>query len=566
VKLKGKRQMEHTLYVGDLLPEVTEATLYSIFSAVGSVSSVRICRDYLTGHSMGYAYVNFHLQADAERALEALNYTKIRGRPCRVSWSNQDAKGAGRPQRRSRGFGIVVSNLSKTIDKRRLVDTFRMFGDIISCKMMCDTTAGENWSQGIIHFASGVSADNAIDRANGMVVEGQALHVTRYRSPRERDGYSKENFVSLYVKNFPDEWDESKLKELAAKYGEYKDCVIQRDDAGKSRGFGFINFKNPEDAKKAVDGLNELEVTCKSGDKLKLYVARAQSKRERQKLLKEKYDAQREDEANRNLYVKGLLDSVDQEQLRAVFSSVGAISSCRVMREKNGISKGFGFVLYETEEAAREAIQTFHSRELHGIGGPLHVAIAKKSKPRHQRFNNQIYTENSGPYNNYGAKMAPWIPYENHASSPVGNMPFGNHPAGYSFPPPNPIRPYSGGYVGIVPQMRRMSMPPPFYQYQQIPYHHVTPNPSYLEDRELARIMQLAPKEQKQMLGEKIFSAIERKREKVPEAGKITGMLLEMDSKALIKLLHEPALLDEKIQQATEVLRKYRESSEKAVE
>jgi len=554
--------MEHTLYVGDLSPEVTEVTLFNIFSTAGAVFSVRICRDYLTRQSFGYAYVNFLTQADAQRALETLNYSKILGRPCKISWC---PKGIGRPQRRSRGFGIVVSNLSKTIDKRRLVDTFRMFGDIISCKILCDTTAGENWSQGIIHFASSVSAENAIERANGMVAEGQALHVTRYRSPREREGYSKENFVSLYVKNFPDEWDESKLKELAAKYGEYKDCVIQRDDAGKSKGFGFINFKNPEDAKKAVDGLNDLEIICKTGDKLKLYVARAQSKRERQKLLKEKYDAQREDEANRNLYVKGLLDSVDQEQLRAVFSSVGAISSCRVMREKNGISKGFGFVLYETEEAAREAIQNFHSRELHGIGGPLHVAIAKKSKPRHQRFNNQIYPENSGPYNNYGAKMAPWIPYENHAPSPVGNLPFGNHPAGYNNYPPTTSRgPYNGGYPGMVPQVPPVGMP--FVPYPQMPYHHVNPKPSYLEDRELARIMQLAPKEQKQMLGEKIFSAIERKREKVPEAGKITGMLLEMDSTALIKLLNEPALLDEKIQQATEVLRKYRESSEKAVE
>lgn len=556
--------MEHTLYVGDLSPEVTEATLYSIFSPVGSVSSVRVCRDYLTCQSLGYAYVNFHIQADAERALKTLNYTQILGRPCRVSWSHQDPKGLARPPRRSRGFGIVVSNLSKIIDKRRLVDTFRIFGDIISCKLMSDTTAGENWSQGIIHYASGLSAENAMEQANGMVVEGQALHVTQYRSPREREGYSKDNFVSLYVKNFPDEWDELKLKELAAKYGEYKDCVVQKDDAGKSRGFGFINYKIPEDAKKAVEGLHEMEVVSKTGEKMKLYVARAQSKKERQKLLKEKYDAQREDEANRNLYVKGLLDSVDQEQLRAVFSSVGAISSCRVMREKNGISKGFGFVLYETEEAAREAIQNFHSRELHGIGGPLHVAIAKKSKPRNQRFNNQIYPENNTPFHNYGAKVAPWIPFERHASSPVGNMPFGNHPAGYSFPPQTPRGPYSGGYQGLVPQIHPVGMP--LVPYQQIPYHHVNPHPPFMEDRELARIMQLQSKEQKQWLGEKIFAAIERKREKVAEAGKITGMLLEMDSAILIKLLHQPGMLDEKIQQATEVLRKYRESSEKAVE
>jgi len=556
--------MEHTLYVGDLLPEVSEATLYNIFSAVGPVSSIRVCRDHLTCQSLGYAYVNFHIQADAKHALKTLNYTKILGHPCRVSWANQDL--TGKPPRRNRGFGVVVSNLPKSIDKRRLQDTFRVFGDILSCKVTSSTNAGETCSQGIIFFASAVSAENAIERAHGMMVDGQdVLHVSSYKSSRERDGNSKDNFVSLYVKNFPDEWDESKLKELAAKYGEWKDCVIQRDDAGKSRGFGFINFKNSEDAKKAVEGLNELEVVGKSGDKKKLYVARAQSKKERQNLLREKYVAQREDEANRNLYVKGLLDSVDQEQLRAVFSSVGVISSCRVMREKNGISKGFGFVLYETEEAAREAIQNFHSREIHGIGGPLHVAIAKKSKPRHQRFNNQMYAESRNPFNNYGVKMAPWIPYENHASTrPISNISYGNHPRGYSFPPPALRRPYNPGFQGLMPQNLSGGMP--YIPRQQVPYHHVNLHPSYLEERELARIMQLQPKEQKQLLGEKIFSAVERRRELMAEAGKITGMLLELNTAALIKLLYQPALLDEKIQQAAEVLRNHRESSEKAVE
>lgn len=109
----GQPATSASLYVGELDPSVTEAMLFEIFNMVGPVASIRVCRDAVTRRSLGYAYVNYLNAADGERALEHLNYSLIKNRPCRIMWSQRD------PALRKTGQGnIFIKNLDEKIDNK----------------------------------------------------------------------------------------------------------------------------------------------------------------------------------------------------------------------------------------------------------------------------------------------------------------------------------------------------------------------------------------------------------------------------------------------------------------
>ena len=318
-----------SLYVGDLDDDITEAQLYERFSAAGQVLSIRVCRDQITKQSLGYAYVNFHQPADAERALDTMNFDNLSGRPMRIMWSQRD------PALRKSGVGnVFIKNLDKSIDNKALYDTFSTFGNILSCKIMIDEN-GASKGYGFVHFETNEAAEQAIKHVNNMLLNDKKVFVGKFLSKNQRaDTYSSTNkkFTNVYVKNFGDQMDDDKFREMFEKYGEITSAIVVRDPEGKSRGFGFVNFKEPEAADEAVRELNESDFNGK-----KLFVGRFQKRGERSSVLKRIHEEKKQERNNRymgiNLYIKNLDDTIDDERLRKEFVSFGTITSAKVSLE-----------------------------------------------------------------------------------------------------------------------------------------------------------------------------------------------------------------------------------------
>ena len=78
--------------------------------------------------------------------------------------------------------------------------------------------------------------------------------------------------MKIYVGNLPFTVDRESLDKLFSSYGEMEEVVVISDKfSGRSKGFGFVTFKNEEDAKKAISEMNDKEV---DGRKIKVNEAK----------------------------------------------------------------------------------------------------------------------------------------------------------------------------------------------------------------------------------------------------------------------------------------------------
>uniref|UniRef100_A0A8D0AT60 Heterogeneous nuclear ribonucleoprotein D n=1 Tax=Sander lucioperca TaxID=283035 RepID=A0A8D0AT60_SANLU len=225
-------------------------------------------------------------------------------------------------------------------------------------------------------------------------------------------------------------WDTTKkdLKDYFFKYGEVVDCTLKLNPmTGRSRGFGFVLFKEPDSVDK-VATQKEHKLNGKVIDPKKA------------KAMKSK-------EPIKKIFVGGFSPDTPEDKVRKYFSAFGELESIELpMENKTNKRRGFCFITFKKEEPVKGIME----KKYHNIGlskCDIKVAMSKQQSQGRGGGPNQNWNQGYGNYRNHG--------YGNYGNYGYNNQGYGGYGdydyPGYNYYGYGDYNDESGGY-GKSPQ------------------------------------------------------------------------------------------------------------------
>lgn len=422
---------------------------------------------------------------------------------------------------------VYVKNFGDELNDESLYELFKQFGDITSHKVM--SKDGKSRGFGFVAFDNADSAEEAVKALNGEKLgEDKILYVGRAQKKMERQLELKRKFeqikiermsryqgVNLYVKNLDDTIDDERLRKEFTPFGTITSAKVMNED-GRSKGFGFVCFSAAEEATKAVTEMNGRIVGSKP-----LYVALAQKKEDRKAHLASQY-MQR-------------MTNMRMQQMGQIFQPGGG-----------------GYFVPTIPQPQR-------------FYGPAVTPLRTTPRWASQPVRQNAVAQNPAGYPNMAVNASQYRPGVAGARSQQVNA---QNAASAALR--NPARPITGQQsAGAQIQPGRINAPvaqrgAPNYKYTQNMRNPPQQLPMAVQPAQQAVVVKgqepltasmlaaAQPNEQKQMLGERLFPLIEGMYPAM--AGKITGMLLEIDNSELLHMLEHSESLKSKVEEAVAVL------------
>jgi len=181
----------------------------------------------------------------------------------------------------------------------------------------------------------------------------------------------------IFVDNLPSSMDKNGFIDLFRSYGVIVDFKFLKHKTGAETGYGFVEFGDWEDGRKAIHELN-----WKLIEQRNIRVSRAKPPTKRVSMT--------------NLYVENVPKSWNDETITAYFSRFCKITHARILvNRKNGQSRGVGFVHCFSNDHAKAAIQ-YVNVENRGKDGGLNLFVKFAKISRAER---KIQRQRSGPGN-----------------------------------------------------------------------------------------------------------------------------------------------------------------------
>lgn len=281
---------------------------------------------------------------------------------------------------------VFVGNIHPQVTEPLLQEVFSSTGLVEGCKLI----RKEKSSYGFIHYYDRRSAALAIVSLNGRHLFGQPIKVNWAFASGQREDTS--SHFNIFVGDLSPEVTDAMLFACFSVYPSCSDARVMWDQkTGRSRGFGFVSFRNQQDAQSAINDLTgkwlgSRQIRCnwatkgatsnddKQSSDAKSVVELTNGSTEDVKEAANS-DAPENNPQYTTVYVGNIAPEVTQLDLHRYFHALGAgvIEEVRVQRDK-----GFGFVRYNTHAEAALAIQMGNT---HSVLGGRQIKCSWGNKP-----------------------------------------------------------------------------------------------------------------------------------------------------------------------------------------
>lgn len=167
-----------SIYVGNLLFDITDADLHREFAQFGEVKNAKVVTD-ASGLSKGFGNVEFATVESATAAIEAKNQTTFEGRRIIVNYL---ARTTRRTVKNPPSKTLFIGNLAFEMSDADLNKLFREIKNILDVRVAIDRRTGQ--PRGFAHadFVDVESASKGMELLQGKEVYGRALRID-YSAP-----------------------------------------------------------------------------------------------------------------------------------------------------------------------------------------------------------------------------------------------------------------------------------------------------------------------------------------------------------------------------------------------
>ncbi|XP_050305135.1 poly(U)-binding-splicing factor half pint isoform X2 [Anthonomus grandis grandis] len=167
----------------------------------------------------------------------------------------------------------------------------------------------------------------------------------------------------VYVGSISFELKEDTIRQAFLPFGPIKSINMSWDPVTqKHKGFAFVEYEIPEAAQLALEQMNGVMI---GGRNIKVnVVGRPSNMPQAQAVIDE---IQEEAKQYNRIYVASIHQDLTEEDIKSVFEAFGPIVYCKLAQGSTGNKhKGYGFIEYETAQAANEAIASMNLFDLGG--------------------------------------------------------------------------------------------------------------------------------------------------------------------------------------------------------